>query len=389
MKIAIFTTAHPLDDVRVYSKFARSFLSHGYSLAWIGPAKSYFSGDSFRDGSISYDVYKSKSGRLARLLGMPRSAMRLARHRGSDWIYCPDPDAAAIAVLLRPLHGADVVFDVHEEYHTGMLARWLGARGGKMASRLLVKCLQYVVSKARIVVGVSSAVLSPYEDHLPAYIVVKNSAPEWFSEIDNNVPSSDIGLRLFHGKSSPTNGTVEILQALDRVSSDVEVLMIPSSRNAEDPPYMSNFHDLVRSYGVVDKLVLSDSVPHTAIPALMDTCHVGMIGYNRELGRASLPNRLFEYMARGLPIMAPTYSPLIREIIEEHELGICRDFEDPESIAEGIRWFQDHPEETSAMGARAREVFLKEFSWTSEFDKLDGLMNHIKANGSVLASDLR
>ncbi|WP_188806111.1 glycosyltransferase [Citricoccus zhacaiensis] len=133
---------------------------------------------------------------------------------------------------------------------------------------------------------------------------------------------------------------------------------------------MENFYDLTEEYDASHQLILSDSVPHSEIPAIMDTCQVGMIGYGRELGRASLPNRLFEYMSRGLAIMAPTYSPLIREIIEKYDIGICCDFEDPQSIANGIEWFQDNPDLVSAMGKRSREAFLRDFSWDAEFSKL-------------------
>ncbi|MGM7668517.1 glycosyltransferase family protein [Microbacterium sp. A93] len=390
MKIAIFTTAHPLDDVRVYSKFAKSFLSQDLALDWIGPSKSYFAGDDFRDSAITYNLFSSSQGKLGRLLAIPRSAIRLAQHRGADWIYCPDPDAAAVAVALKPLHRASVIFDVHEEFHTGILSKWLGHRVGRSAGNVLVRALRVVTKRSDLVVGVSPAVLTPYVDHMRRSLIVKNSAPDWFADISGKSPSISEPahkMRFFHGKALNSNGTTEVLEALSIVPDGVDVLMFPSPGEKTGLPYMSGFDSLVDQHGVRSKLAFRDSVPHASVPSLMDSCHVGMIGYGRELGRASLPNRLFEYMARGLAVMAPTYSPLIREIVESYEVGICRDFEDPRSIADGIRWFRDHPEEAVSMGARAREAFLEEFSWQSEYMKMSSAMEEIHSTGLTAAKD--
>lgn len=388
MKIAIFTTAHPLDDVRVYSKFAKSFLSEDFALDWIGPSKSYFAGNDFRDPAITYNLFGSSQGKLGRLLAIPRSAIRLAQHRGADWIYCPDPDAAAVAVALKPLHRASVIFDVHEEFHTGLLSKWLGRRVGRSAGHVLVHALRVVTKRSDLVVGVSPAVLTPYKDHMRRSLIVKNSAPDWFADISEKSPSvSDSAhkMRFFHGKALDSNGTSEVLEALSTLPDGVDVLMFPSPGEKTDQPYISRFDSLVDQFAVRSKLAFCDSVPHAYVPSLMDSCHVGMIGYGRELGSASLPNRLFEYMARGLAVMAPTYSPFIREIVESYEVGICRDFEDPRSIADGMRWFRDHPEEAVSMGARAREVFLEEFSWQSEYMRMNSVMEEIHSSRSAAA----
>lgn len=375
MRTVIFSTAHPLDDVRVYSKFARSFAALSERLTWIGPAKAYFSGDSFRDPSFKYSVFRSRPGRLGRLLGIPRSAVRLARHRGADWLYCPDPDAAAIAVLLKPFHRASIIFDIHEEFHTGLLDRWLGTARREVAGRIFVRALRSVVARCDIVIGVNDVVIEPYRSRAKAAIVISNSAPDWFSDSYTPISSVSQEFRFFHGKSSSSNGTEQVLRSLPNLPIEAKVLMIPSSSNPDDPPYMANFESLVNSLGVRDNLLLNSSVPHRDVPALMDTCAVGMIAYGRDLGKASLPNRLFEYMARGRAVMVPVYSPLIRDIVDRFGIGISCDFESPESIAQGIRWFLDNPQEAISMGNRARKAFLEHFSWSSEFSQLKGLIS--------------
>lgn len=375
MRTTIFTTAHPLDDVRVYSKYAKSFIALGGGVSWIGPDFSYFAGDLFRDPDIGYDVYSSTGSRRDRLKGTLNAAIKLARTRNIDWLYCPDPDGAILATLLRPFHRAKIIFDVHEEYHGDLLSRWLGKRFGRLASHALIATLRVAVKKTEILVGVNETVLSPYKHSAGVSLVVRNSAPQWFAD---DVPTEHVApgaLRIFHGKATATGGTDKVLDALQQLDTETEVLMFPSPGSVDGSSYVPGFPQLVSERGLSNKVLCVDSVPHSGVPALMDSCQVGMIAYGLELGRASLPNRLFEYMARGLAIFAPSYSPLIRDIIETHNIGITRDFEDADSIADGIAWLEAHPGEVKLMGERARKAFLEHYSWDSEFDELAKLVS--------------
>ena len=40
--VCIVTSAHPLDDVRVHTKFAESFLQNGWDVSWVGPDIALF-----------------------------------------------------------------------------------------------------------------------------------------------------------------------------------------------------------------------------------------------------------------------------------------------------------------------------------------------------------
>lgn len=95
-----------------------------------------------------------------------------------------------------------------------------------------------------------------------------------------------------------------------------------------------------------------------------------MIAYGRTLGVGSLPNRLFEYMARGLAILAPSYSREIREIVEAEGIGRTVDFEDPAAVSGELAWFAAHRDDTREMGERARGAFVERFSWEAEFERL-------------------
>jgi glycosyltransferase involved in cell wall biosynthesis len=122
-------------------------------------------------------------------------------------------------------------------------------------------------------------------------------------------------------------------------------------------------------------LALCDRLPHEKIPENLASCHLGLIAYGRAFGMDSLPNRLFEYMAVGLPVLAPSYSEEIRRIVEGEQIGITVDFEDARAVAQAIKWFADNPAARIQMGSRARRAFRARHNWEADFASLLGRMS--------------
>jgi len=106
------------------------------------------------------------------------------------------------------------------------------------------------------------------------------------------------------------------------------------------------------------------------MPAILQHCDIGLISYNRALGLESLPNKLFEYMATGLAILAPSYSEEIVRIIKQEKCGLLVDFENPQAIADAIIYLNQHKDECREMGQRARKAFIERHNWQTEIRPL-------------------
>ncbi|EJQ16975.1 hypothetical protein IE3_00293 [Bacillus cereus BAG3X2-1] len=59
-------------------------------------------------------------------------------------------------------------------------------------------------------------------------------------------------------------------------------------------------------------------------------------------------NKLFEYMMSGVPVVACKF-PEIQGVVEKENIGVCVDSHDPASIADGVNYLLDHPEEREIM----------------------------------------
>lgn len=86
---------------------------------------------------------------------------------------------------------------------------------------------------------------------------------------------------------------------------------------------------------------------------------VGLVAYSED-ALMSLPNKPFEYMAAGLPLLSSLPGEL-EQLIQQHDIGRTYTAGDPVSLAEGIRWFYDHPDQTSQMGERSLALFSAKF----------------------------
>jgi len=91
----------------------------------------------------------------------------------------------------------------------------------------------------------------------------------------------------------------------------------------------------------------------------------------------ALPNKIFEYMAAGLPVLAANF-PEARKMVEENGIGLCFDPYDPHSIAAQIRRLIYEPGIAERCRSAIPEV-LKNIRAEEEWDKLVRIYRKIDA----------
>ena len=92
------------------------------------------------------------------------------------------------------------------------------------------------------------------------------------------------------------------------------------------------------------------------------------------------PNKVFDYMAAGRPVIL-AIPGVIKELIEEAQAGICVEPGDPAALAKAIAHLADHPEECASMGANGRRCVEASFDRPVLADKLaaliEGMLNRL------------
>jgi glycosyltransferase involved in cell wall biosynthesis len=126
-----------------------------------------------------------------------------------------------------------------------------------------------------------------------------------------------------------------------------------------------------RQLGLDGRVFLLSPVPSERLPEVTVSADVGLILFgNTCLNHYySLPNKLYEYMMAGLPIIASDL-PEMRRVIGECRCGVLINSRQPEAIADAIVRMTSSTPEMKAMGKRGREAALHRYNWSVQAKKL-------------------
>lgn len=365
--VCIVNCQHPPDDVRVTHKVGMAMREAGFRVTWVGPERPRTG----PDYGIDFRYYFVSKRRIGRFFRHNLAARAAAAVDGVDVYYGVEPDSASVAVKLAREKGAKAIFDIHEIYHDEMLGRWAKGFVRKLLSALVRHGMIRICTRSDLVVAVSDAVMAPYAHVKSPRLIVRNCAPVSFAEGEPAqvcAPGRE-HFTLMHGKSTLAHGTLAVIKALGLAGKQVSGLKVICFEAFGGHPESfdrKTFEATVAQAQLGQAMDLRPLVPMAEMRGILRSCDAGVVAYDRTWGVRSLPNKLFEYMAVGLPVIAPVYADEIRKIVEAEHCGLLVDCEKPEELAKAIVYLHQHPQEAIEMGRRGREAFLARHNWSSE-----------------------
>ncbi len=134
--------------------------------------------------------------------------------------------------------------------------------------------------------------------------------------------------------------------------------------------YVSSLQQLASRLGVTQRVHFLAPVPPDQVVANARSADLGVVvpqpvSLNFEV---SLPNKLFQYLAAGLPVVASDFPELARVIVG-HDVGVTCDPGDPQAIVGAIREVTGDPFRNEALRMNAH-ASCETFNWTRESSKL-------------------
>lgn len=105
-----------------------------------------------------------------------------------------------------------------------------------------------------------------------------------------------------------------------------------------------------------------------AITAILQCSSVGLAPYYSD-AVMSLPNKPFEYMASGLPILSSSCGELGQLILQER-IGMLYQADDPMSLVTCVCELADYPAKRQLMGQNARKLIERRFAAESVYPQL-------------------
>lgn len=127
---------------------------------------------------------------------------------------------------------------------------------------------------------------------------------------------------------------------------------------------------LARTLGLSHRVSFLGPVPHDRLVETAAGGDAGLcliVGESRSY-RLSVPNKLFEYFAAGLPVLAADL-PEIAAIARPTDAAVVCDATDPTDVARALRAL-DADEQREALGRAARRAHETRYNWEREQDAL-------------------
>lgn len=365
-KVVHLTTAHPAYDVRIFHKECRSLAAHGHDVTLIAPAAR----DTARYG-VSIRALPPPRQRLHRMTLTAWRAFRLARAEHADIYHFHDPELIPVGIALT-IFGARVVYDVHEDLPLDVENKPWIPRGFVGFVSGLSRFLEPFA--ARFFAGVAAAtpeIASRFRRHRVALV---RNFPD-VALFAHHHPL-DYGKRrnvaVYVGGLSEVRGLNVMVRAVASLPAALAPTLLLAGAFSDGRNTAS-----IRGGKGSSRVEYRGWLRPDEVVSLLGEARVGLalLKPTRSF-RESLPTKLFEYMAAGIPIVASDF-PTWREIIEDARCGYLVSSGDEQGAVRAIQKVFEHPHDAQMMGARGREAIQKKYNWDCELAKLLQLYEQI------------
>jgi glycosyltransferase involved in cell wall biosynthesis len=267
--------------------------------------------------------------------------------------------------------GAQVVYDARDIYvHARNIARlpgparrlfgWVEKRWAHAAARVMTVNRPYAeVMARRFDLPLPAIVMNcSYRRELPA------APPRRFHEA--LALSSTARVVLYQGGLAPDRGVEQLIDALPQLAGNVHLCLLGYG------PLESTFAAQARQEANRGRLHVLPAVPPTELLDWVASADIVAMPIQPSTlnHRLTTPNKLFEAMAAGVPVVASDL-PGMAPIVAETGCGVVCDPTDPAAIADAIRSiFALSADEREAMTRRALEAAAGPYSWEAQVEVL-------------------
>lgn len=130
-----------------------------------------------------------------------------------------------------------------------------------------------------------------------------------------------------------------------------------------------------------DRIVVLPRVPYDEVASFTASADIGVLLYRNDCRNNyyCAPNKVFEYMMMGLPVIATNFPGMVK-LVEGERVGVCVDPEDPKAIADGINRLARDPAYRSEIKATAIRLSRERYNWEEEWRPLLARVESLSAS---------
>ena len=386
VKVCMLTARHSALDDRIFYKECISLNQAGYEIIIVAPCSddgcfTDMSGRKIRIDETNNSMpnkygieirgYVKKPKGWRRYISTVTGLIKAGLAANADIYHCHEVDASLFAGIrikkefMKQDRNVKLIYDSHEY--------WPGAFEDRFSNRLLkyivkrfitwwekraLKYCDYIITANSIVRGYF-LLLDRF-----ANVEVLYNCPRLELFKENTIGDKPFGIICHEGSLPFDRGLkimVEAIRKLKQKNSSVKLLIVGDVFGDE----RKWLNQKVKEYSLENNIELTGWLPYEDVGEHIQKASIGLILFqptkvNNMLGGP--PNKLFNYMRYGLPVVSADF-PEMRRIINENDCGLLINPTDVDSLYDALHYLLTNPDRAEEMGKNGKKAVESLYNW--------------------------
>lgn len=353
IRIVHVSSAHAWSDNRIHLREGASLVAAGYEVNLVALEDDL----SLPETGVR-PILLPPRPRLSRLVLGSAAAVAAALRTRALVFHLHDPELIWAVPLLRAL-GKKVIYDAHEDLPAQVLDKHYLPQPVRRPMAALSRLAMRVAGMSDHIIAATEGIAKTFPADRTS--VVRNY-PRLRDGVAELAPVVERAQGVAYiGALSEERGSVQMIDsfASGLFPDDWHATIAGSS----SPPGLL---DRLKARPGWSRVDFRGQIAPAAARELLADSRVGLLLLNRTPAFVdSLPTKMFEYFAEGVPVIASDF-PLWRTIIERHQCGQVVDETDPDAIAQAIQRYAEEPELLACHSKNALEAARTVLNWATE-----------------------
>ena len=357
-RVVHLTSVHRPADTRILERECRTLALAGYDVTLVASGSGDLDG-----GAVKIELVPRPASRIGRFLRTAPGVYRRARSHRADVYHLHDPELLPFGLALR-LRGGRVIYDAHEDYGREILTKeWIHPRLRPLVAWATSLLEQAIVRSLDLVVAATPTIADRFPSERT--VLVQN-----FPALDELGGAGGIPHRdrppwtVYVGDLTPIRGAREMIAAMALTGRD-DVSLVLGGRFSP-----ASLEDDLRQVAGWERVQFRGWLDRRSVGELLRQGRMGLVVFHPTPAHIDAqPNKLFEYMGAGLPVVVSAF-PAWQRLVDDLRCGLAVDPMKPDAIAGAVSWLLDNPDEAEAMGRRGRAAVEDRYNWHREAARL-------------------
>ncbi len=360
-KICHFSTVHKRYDTRILLKECSYLTKNNHKVFLFisdGNGNEVYNNVNIID--IGLSTKKWNTQRLKRFFYSSFRILKAILKSNYDYYHFHDPELIFIGYLLKLL-GKKVIYDIHEDISLQISQKTYIPNFLKKTF-LNVFCFfeNYFASRFYYLVTATPSIKERFKAYNNNIICVNN-----YPIIDELKLKKTVKKEkaiCFVGWMTFDRGIYQLVKAVEGL--DIKLHLVGKI-----------WHDYeekeLRKLDGWSNVIYHGTLDRKSVAEILSKSMAGIVTFLPKPNHMNCqPNKLFEYMSAGLPVIASNFKNII-DLVEKNKIGYCIDPTDFNQLRMAIEKIIYDPDQSKNMGNKAYKLIINQFNWENEFLKLN------------------